>query len=201
MNITIKPLTPELADDYISFFSQKDSYADKEWSWCYCQEYYLTNAWFRKNISRLASLDSAAMARERVINGQITGYLAYQDGHPVGWCAANGKKNYPRLVERRELWSKNEPDKTLAIVCFAVSRPCRRQGVASALLEYCIADARNREYEVIEAYPQLDKNVKGCRKYHGFASMYEQRGFETVTTLEDCNIMRKSLIDAKRADK
>jgi ribosomal protein S18 acetylase RimI-like enzyme len=201
MNITIKPLTPELADDYISFFSQKDSYADDEWTWCYCQEYYLTNAWISQNINRLDSLDSAATARERVINGQITGYLAYQDGRPAGWCAANDKKNYPRLVERRDLWSDNEPDKTLAIVCFAVSRPCRRQGIASELLEYCIADAIKRGYEVIEAYPQLDKKVKGCRNYHGFASMYKNQNFETVNTLEDCNIMRKSLHVARGADK
>ncbi|MDR2615365.1 MAG: GNAT family N-acetyltransferase [Oscillospiraceae bacterium] len=192
MNIEIKSLTPELADDYIRFFADTDSYADDEWSYCYCLHYCLDNAWYKENAEILDSIDSAAMAREYVRGGRITGYLAYQDGAPVGWCAANTKKNYPRLLDRRDLWADDEPENTLAIVCFAVSRPCRRQGVASALLDFCIADAKARGYDAIEAYPQLGEG-DDCHKYHGFASMYEQRGFENVRTLEDWSVMRKPL--------
>ncbi|MDR1263849.1 MAG: GNAT family N-acetyltransferase [Oscillospiraceae bacterium] len=190
--LEIKRLTPGLADDYIRFFADKDSYADEKWSYCYCLHYLLDNAWYKENVAILETLDSAAMARECVENGRITGYLAYQDGKPVGWCAANTKKNYPRLLERADLWTADEHENTLAIVCFAVSRPCRRQGVASALLDYCIADANVRGYAAIEAYPQIGEG-SGCRKYHGFTAMYEQRGFEMVRTLDDWVVMRKTL--------
>jgi GNAT superfamily N-acetyltransferase len=190
MNPTIKPLISTLADDYIRFFSDKTSYADDEWSYCYCLHYLLDNAWYKENAEIIESLDSAAMARECVNNGRITGYLAYQDGIPVGWCAANNKRSYPRLIDRKDLWPEDESDNTLAIVCFAVSRPCRRQGVAAALLDYCIADAQTRGFTAIEAYPQIGGDSE-CRKYHGFASIYEQRGFETVRTLDDWIVMRK----------
>ncbi|MDR0999781.1 MAG: GNAT family N-acetyltransferase [Clostridiales bacterium] len=192
MDLEIKPLTPNLADDYIRFFADTDSYADDEWSYCYCMHYLLDNAWYKENVEVIDSLDSAAMALEFVKSGRITGYLAYQDGKPVGWCAANAKKNYPRLIERKDLWSDDEPDKTLAIVCFAVSRPCRKQGVASALLEFCMVDAKTRGYDAIEAYPQMGAEP-ACKTYHGFASMYEQRGFKTARTLDDWIVMRKML--------
>jgi ribosomal protein S18 acetylase RimI-like enzyme len=190
--LEIKRLTPDLIDDYIRFFADKNSYADDEWSDCYCLHYLLDNAWYKENAEIIETLDSAAMARECVESGRITGYLAYQDGNPVGWCAANTKKDYPSLLDKADLWTADEPENILAIVCFAVSRPCRRQGVASALLEYCIADAKARGSAAIEAYPQISEEAE-CRKYHGFAAMYEQRGFETVKTLGDWVVMRKSL--------
>jgi GNAT superfamily N-acetyltransferase len=191
--LEIKALTRELTDDYICFFADTNSYADDEWNCCYCLHYFLDNAWWKENAEIIDSLDSPAMARDYVAGGRLTGYLAYQNGTPVGWCAANNKMNYPRLLDRKELWSENEPQNLLAIVCFAVSRPCRRQGVASALLDFCITDAKARGFEAIEAYPQLGIGESECRKYHGFVSMYEQRGFETVKTLEDWIVMRKAL--------
>ena len=193
--LEIKILTPELVDDYICFFSDTNSYADDEWSYCYCLHYLLDNAWYKENAEIIDTLDSAKMAHEYVASGRIKGYLAYQDGTPVGWCAANEKRNYPRLIERKDLWAENDPDRPLSIVCFAVSRPCRRQGIASALLDFCILDAKSRGFAAIEAYPQIGGQSECC-KYHGFVSMYEQRGFEKVRTLDDWIVMRKLLNEA-----
>jgi hypothetical protein len=94
MDITIKPLTPNILDDYLFFFDNMIFKENPEWSKCYCFSYHFVGTkeqWNKK--------ENRSSVIEFVHAGKMTGYLAYSDNKPVGWCNANNRLNYQRLLK------------------------------------------------------------------------------------------------------
>ena len=112
---------------------------------CYCTYYFQPKPEEYKNIhSRKRNY-----AVWLIENGIMQGYLAYEDNKVIGWCNSNSKKTFPRLNTASDV--DKEPIKS--IVCFIVEKEYRNKGVATALLQQVINDAKEEGYKVVEAYP------------------------------------------------
>lgn len=109
------------------------------------------------------------------------GLLAYVGGEPAGWCGVGPRMGYERLVRSKTIPTIDDRP-VWSIVCFKVRVGFRRRGVARALLEAAVAEARRHGAPAIEGYP-IDP--EGARldvgfSYVGFTPMFEAAGFERV---------------------
>lgn len=109
MALTIKPLSPELAADYLDFFERRAFSDGSPYYPCYCCAFQMTMGQIQAEFFdrartggggteafRLAMRDCA----ERMIGeGRLRGYLAFDGGEVVGWCNANDRENYVRTGE------------------------------------------------------------------------------------------------------
>jgi ribosomal protein S18 acetylase RimI-like enzyme len=123
---------------------------------------------------------------------RMRGYLAYNDGQPIGWCNANDKMNYRRL--RLDVFSgiwDNQGKKTCSVVCFLIDPRYRRKGVASRLLEQVCIDYKNLGYDCMEAYPQKNSSDEYCQ---GHPVLYKKNGFDIIREFEGFYLARKELI-------
>jgi len=73
-------------------------------------------------------------------------------------------------IDDRPVWS---------IVCFVVSRPARRSGVARVLLDAAVAYARSHGAPAVEGYPidTRGSRTQSAWLYTGTLSMFEAAGF------------------------
>ena len=192
MQISVCKLTPELLDDWLSYFD-KDAFSDNdEWCGCYCMCYH-----WDENLDEQRAWDCdgdcAEFNRQQAIklinSGRMQGYLAYVEGKVVGWCNSNDKKSYKNVnFDIAEIPDKGE--KIKSIVCFSVAPNYRGSGVAIALLEYVCKDATAEGFDLIEAYPfKHNEN----HSYHGPIEMYKKNGFKACQQIEECMVYRKSL--------
>lgn len=196
MTLIIRPLTPELLKDYLHFFDDVAFTDHSEWAWCYCTFYHLgradeerIEAEHKGNFSRDVLRN---VAIELIRTGTLNGYLAYRNGSVVGWLNAADKRNYKKIVESAELWEEGDETPTKAITCFIVAPDARRQGVATALLDRAVSDAKAEGFARIEAYP--GKGELDCfRHYHGHPEMYEKCGFERYKEFEHYTIHRRAI--------
>ena len=96
MNIEIRKLTPDLAEDYARFFDEtphNDEFKHK----CYCVSWRADAA--EGESWPIETVERRAVAVERVKNGHIRGYLAYHDNKIVGWCNANKKSDCQKNID------------------------------------------------------------------------------------------------------
>lgn len=186
MNITIKPLSPDLIDDYLSLFDNMEFTENPDWSACYCFSFHFTGKneeWNR---------DSNRSSVIKYINeAKMTGYLAYIDNKPVGWCNVNNRLNYERLLKYYDFVDTNEK-KICSIVCFVIRPDCRRNGIATKILEQICLDYKAKEYDYIEAYPGKG-NLSVEHHYKGPLEMYKKYAFQIEKEYDDFYILRKRL--------
>lgn len=186
MDIEIKPLSPELLDDYLYFFDNIVFTENPEWSACYCYSFHFTGSsdeWNKEN-------NRSAVIR-LIKRNELQGYLAYSDSVPVGWCNANDRMNYQRLISYYDLID-NVNDKVCSIVCFLINPDFRRKGITKLILEKICYDYTSRGYHYLEAYP--GKGELSCeRQYKGPMSLYEMSGFIIERKFEDFYVVRKYL--------
>ena len=77
--LVVKELTPSLRDDFL-LFSDSVAFADNpDWSDCYCSLYHFANK---------GKAESRRQASSHIEEERIHGFLAYDNGKPVGWCNA-----------------------------------------------------------------------------------------------------------------
>ncbi len=186
MDLTIKPLSPELLEDYLYFFDTMVFTENPGWSKCYCYSFHFTgtNEQWNKEDNRNGVI-------KYITEGKMTGYLAYSDGKPVGWCNVNDRSNYERLMRDSD-FSDSINDKVCAIVCFLISPDFRRKGIAEKILQQICADFALKKYDCIEAYPRkVELSCEG--HYVGPLSLYEKYNFKIVKELEQQYVVRKKL--------
>ena len=188
MNLTIKPLTPELTDDYFDFFDNR-AFSDRKGAFCYCTWFH-----FDCSIEEHYKHGQDAMrnqAMEYIADGKLNGYLAFADGVSVGFCNADDKENYIR-IKKEISTNSDESQRIKSIVCFTIAPDFRGKGIASALLLKVIDDAKAEGYFAVESYPQLhDKH--NPFDFAGPLHLYEKAGFIKVSEQDKTIIMRKEL--------
>ncbi|HEY0089680.1 MAG TPA: GNAT family N-acetyltransferase [Candidatus Lokiarchaeia archaeon] len=189
MDITIKRLEPRLLDDFLLFFDQIGFVDNKDWERCYCQFYQCNcgdDLWLKrsKEENRTASI-------ELILNGKMSGFLAYSGNKPVGWCNVGQKNNYPRLLLRPNIKTLND-DKFVSIVCFLIAPDFRRQGIARKFLRKAINLFKDQDFQYLEAYPRKGK-LSNANHYHGPLSLYTSEGFTMYKEYEEFFIVRKNL--------
>lgn len=196
MDIVIKKLLPDMAEEYICFFDETphdDGIPDHT---CYCVNWCSENQ--RGRVEDPLRDERRKMATEYIQNGTLQGYLAYVDGKIVGWCNANTKTKcldcfgwYHFMMGINEL-PVNPSEKVKSIFCFMITPYMKRKGIATKLLEYICEDAKKDGFSYLEAYPQKQENDE-YQFYVGFKSLYEKMGFTYYTETEQKYIMRKKL--------
>jgi ribosomal protein S18 acetylase RimI-like enzyme len=186
MEITIKPLTPDLLNDYLSFFDNITFKENPDWSSCYCFSYHFIGT--KKQWNRANNRSSAI---NFINDRKMTGYLAYSDNKPIGWCNANNRLNYQRLLKYYDLID-NPADRACSIVCFLIHPAYRRQGIAQKILDQICKDYCSQDYDYIEAYPgKGDLSCEG--HYRGPLGLYQKNGFELKKEYADYYVVRKKL--------
>jgi GNAT superfamily N-acetyltransferase len=169
-DVEVRELSPALHDGLMRFFDLS-AYADNpHWASCFCTFFLSRTGEEHQAHTR----EQNRVTRSAVIrSGTGNGLVAFRLGRVVGWCHAAPKSELPLLGS----WDpKNATDANIgAIVCFVVAPDARRQGVATALLDFAIEYLRHRGMTAVEAYPPLsspdDPMLWPRRNYHGPLSM------------------------------
>ncbi|MHB0898008.1 MAG: GNAT family N-acetyltransferase [Spirochaetales bacterium] len=132
----IKKLRIENIPDWLEFFDAKAFKDHQEWETCYCTYYFQPKPEEYKNIHS-RKRNYAVWLIEK---GIMQGYLAYEDNKVIGWCNSNSKRSFPRL----NTISDTQEETIKSIVCFIVEKEYRNRGIASALVQEVIKDAKKR---------------------------------------------------------
>jgi GNAT superfamily N-acetyltransferase len=198
MNIEVRKLTPELAEDYARFFDKTPHWGNDDTK-CYCITWCGDNVynnggkhWFQSPDERRSN------AIKRVQNGDIQGYLAYNDNNILGWCNANTKAdcreciNYLRTDGGVPLQESLVGEKVKFIFCFVINPKMLRMGIATKLLEYVCQDATIEGYDFVEAFPNK-KIIDAYRDHRGPLTMYEKYGFIKYAEKNGIVVVRKVL--------
>jgi len=178
MDISIRKLTPDLAEDYARFHDATPVRDGKEEVHCYCVSWRSggwseeSGHWFEPREERRAK------AIEFVKDGYIQGYLAYCGEEIVGWCNANTDcrecADYLRMY-----WPIEEVRadiKIKSIFCFLIAPEMQRKGVATGLIERVCIDAAAEGFDFVEACVEK-KPRKGATDFMGSTALYEKCGF------------------------
>ena len=195
MNIEIRKLAPNHAEEYARFFDVTSHDVNSDERKCYCvtlrsDDSYAcdNNHWFPTREER----------RERAIQfvqtGSLQGYLAYSGDEIVGWCNASadcqGCVNY-----LRDYWPIAEyraDIKVKSIFCFVIAPEFQRAGIATKLLERVCQDAATEGFDFVEAY--VNKDFTGTiHEFRGPLAMYEKCGFDIYAEQEGKVVVRKAL--------
>src|SRR5438445_13013016 len=84
--LVVRELTPSLRDDFLLFFDSVAFADNPDWSDCYCSAYHFANK---------GKAESRREASSLIEEDRMHGFLAYDDGKPVGWCNAAPRSSYP----------------------------------------------------------------------------------------------------------
>ena len=186
MNIEIRPLDKDIKDDYLYFFDNIVFKENPDRSICYCYDYHF--------LGDVASC-TREMSRSAVINlinkHELTGYLAFDGDKPIGWCNANYRWNYQRLLRDYDLVG-NSDDKVCSIVCFLIHPDYRRQGIAQKILETIIIDYSNKDCDYIEAYPRKG-TLTSEGNFKGPLELYHRFDFKIEKEYDNYYTMRRKL--------
>ncbi len=193
MNIVIKKLTPDMAEDYVRFFDNTPH--NKKWhTKCYCVCWCGNEP---EGIDCSTEDKRRAIAFQFVKNGNLQGYLAYSGGQVVGWCNANTKSDciagrFWQYLMGAVPTDETSDRKVKSVFCFTIAPTMRRKGIATQLLERVSIDAGREGFDFVEVYP--NKIVTAESENHGgFTGMYKKLGFTVHEELESMYVMRKEL--------
>lgn len=185
MDIEIRPLTKDLKDDYLFLFDNMVHKENPEWSKCYCNDFH-----FLGDVETCTHKASRAMIIDRINTDELSGYLVFKNGSPIGWCNANNRSNYQRLLRDFDLID-NPEDIVCSLVCFLIHPDYRRQGISQKILERIIHDYSKMDYDYIEVYPKKGKSSES--NFKGPLELYKKYGFKINKEHDDYYVMRKKL--------
>ncbi|NCC47806.1 MAG: GNAT family N-acetyltransferase [Clostridia bacterium] len=200
MNLTIKPLTPDLASAYLDFFDNRAFAAEKGHNPngpCYCNAPTMETSAIRQMVSEFGSDIKGTLRRnaeKQLAEERLQGYLAFDGDISIGWCNAGDMNHYPvndwNFIP--EIARRNACGKTLSVVCFAIAPDYSGQGIATALLERVIGDARPKGYDAVEGYGEAQEG-RVAWDFHGPVTLYEKAGLMEVARCDGRIVMRKIL--------
>lgn len=186
MSFDIHPLTKDLKEDYLFFFDNIVFEENPDRSSCYCCDYH-----FLAPVETCTRDVSRPFVSNLIDEGKFSGYLVYDGDQPVGWCNANNRSNYQRLLRDFDLVD-NPNDKVCSIVCFLIDPNHRRQGIAQQIVQRIVTDYADLGYDYIEAYPRKgalssEDNFKGPKE------LYERFDFKVHKEHDNYYVMRRQL--------
>jgi GNAT superfamily N-acetyltransferase len=187
MTLVIRPLTPDLAEDYVHFFdtTPHDDNVDEHKCYCVC---WSNDDCEGKDFSTVENRRDYALKYAK--GGNIQGYLAYSGDSVIGWCNANTKSECLKCASWRRFMDYVPIDelasgmKVKSIFCFVIAPEWQRKGIATKLLERVCADALQDGFDIVEAYPSY---------FGGYLEMYTRSGFRVYVETEKGIVVRKCL--------
>ena len=186
MDIEIRPLTKDLKDDYLFFFDNIIFNENPDRSKCYCYDYH-----FLGDVETCTREASRAAVINLINENKLTGYLVFEKDKPIGWCNANDRSNYQRLLRDYD-YIDNPDDKVCSIVCFLIHADYRRKGLSQKILEKIIKDFSNTDFDYLEAYPK--KSEFSCEgNFKGPLELYKKYDFKIHKEYDNYYVMRKKI--------
>ena len=198
MDIEIRKLTPDLAEEYVNFFDTTAHDVNIDEHKCYCvtwrsDESYIGNGdhWYPTRKER------RERALQFVKDGYLQGYLAYCGDKIMGWCNATancqGCLDYLRSFWPIEAYCADR--KVKSVFCFMIAPEMQRKGVATKLLERICKDATDDGFDFVEAYADVNETrvFDTPHNFMGHFAMYEKCGFNKYAEQEGKIVMRKAL--------
>lgn len=195
MEIIIRRLTPDLAEDYVRFFdgTPHDQHVDEHKCYCVCWSNVDDEGTDFSTVQKRREI-----AKQFVTENHIQDYLAYQGDNVVGWCNANTKTDCLRCVSWRYFMAYvpvENPASGLrvkSVFCFVIAPEFKRQGIASKLLKRVCDDAFLDGFDIVEAYPYTE-SAQVSSDFGGYIEMYEKQGFKLTVDSEKGQVLRKRL--------
>ena len=194
MDIEIRKLTPDLAEDYAYFFDVTPHDINVDEAKCYCVTWRSDASYANEGHWFPTREDRRAHAIHFIKTGSLQGYLAYCGDEIVGWCNANADCRFC-LNYLRSYWPIEEYSadiKLKSIFCFVVAPKVQRMGVATKLLERVCQDAAADGFDFAEAYVNKEF-TETDHEFRGPLTMYEKCGFSRYGEREGRVVMRKAL--------
>ena len=93
--ITVKPLSPALTEDWYGFFNLRAFTDAPPWGGCWCQFPQMSKEDAIRMRENPEWYGEGGIVRWQHRTRAIRGYLAYADGFAIGWCNANDRTNLP----------------------------------------------------------------------------------------------------------
>lgn len=194
MNIEVRKLTPDLAEDYVHFFdvTPHDNNIPEHKCYCVC---WCNDDYEGKDFSSAEKRRNAAI--QYVKDGNIQGYLAYHDNEIVGWCNANTKSECLKCASWRRFMDyvpldSDDSIKVKSIFCFTIAPEFQRKGIATLFLEQICKDAADNGFDFVEAYPYKESNWQSSN-FGGYYEMYKKNGFHITHEADGNLVVRKAL--------
>jgi GNAT superfamily N-acetyltransferase len=146
---------------------------------CHCMWFLLTSkeaeaGWRggnRERFGRLAAEETRPM-----------GVLAYDEGRPVGWCAAGPRSRYARAL-RSPILAAHDPaedDDVWLVPCFFVRVGARRAGTTGLLLAAAVEQAERHGATAVEGFPLAGTGPHRDDRYLGTEPLFAACGFRAV---------------------
>jgi ribosomal protein S18 acetylase RimI-like enzyme len=183
MTLTIKRLSTETLDEFLEYFDHRAFLNDEDWAGCYCQLYLAPPGTPEEDV--FGPGKARAGACDKVATGKMDGYLGYKEGRIVGWCAAGSSMLYPAIPDAEDTLAR--------VLCFNIDPDYRQKGVAGELLDLILEDLKDRGFAAVEGAPSIDPATG--RSFQGTVSMFEERGFEKVTEMNQSQVLMRRYLD------
>ena len=178
----VHSLTPERWPDFVDLFERRGprgGHRNTPAYGCWCMY------WRDRSIPHGTPKKRAMGALVRA--GREPGLLAYDEGEPVGWISVAPREEFEVLRRSPQYRPRDEDEGVWSIVCLAIDRYARRQGVAGALVEAALTHAFAHGALAVEAYP----HVSDPSDYMGSIPLYEAAGFRRVRDANKRAIFRR----------
>ncbi len=186
-DLQIKPLSPEMADQFTSYLSEMDYSHAEHWHFCYCQYYHVdcsSTEWRERTAEQ-----NKALAEENIKSGLMRGLVALDGEQMVGWVNVNDVKNFALLKKDEEL--HQFPGRSAMVVCFVIHPEYRGKGLANKMLAEAVEESRRQGFDRSSAdlssgvlipapVPRRAKNVREL----GFKEVSETNGVHTYSGIE-----------------
>jgi len=176
MAITVRPVTGELWPALEDLFGQAGAS-----NGCWCMYWRLGPAYR----DRPREQNKAAL-RALTRDGPPPGLLASDTDVAVGWCQLTPRADLPWLSRLKlDAEQNDEQDGTPAwsLSCFYIRRGHRGRGIAAALIDAALTQAKRAGAPALEAYP-IDTAAPGstANTFTGTAGAFRRAGFVTVAS-------------------
>lgn len=174
-DLQIKPLSPDMANQFTSYLSEMDYSHAEHWHFCYCQYYHVDCSsieWRERSAEQ-----NKALAEQNIESGLMRGLVAMDGEQIVGWVNVNDIKNFALLGQVEEVQAMQ--GRNAAVVCFVIHPDYRGKGLAGKMLSEAVEESRRQGFDRIIGRPFL-WSAHPQRQYHGVPKMYEDLGFQKV---------------------
>lgn len=192
MNVEIRKLTPELAQEYVHFFDVTPHDVNIDEQKCYCVTWRSDDSYIGDDHWYPTREERREHALQFIKAGSLQGYLAYYGDKVVGWC--NATADCQRGVDfLRSYWSIEEHRadvRVKSIFCFVIAPEMQRKGIGTQLVERVCKDAADDGFDFVEAYAN---EVHSALDFRGPLAMYEKCGFTKSAGQEGRVVVRKAL--------
>ncbi|MFT4007671.1 MAG: GNAT family N-acetyltransferase [Lacrimispora sp.] len=184
MDYLIKALTPELGDAFVEYIGEVDFDYAPHWATCYCRYYYSDSP--QKEWMETPGDKNREEALQKIKDGSMRGYLAFDGDKCVGWCSANDARSFVRLEKDIEHLTKDK--KVGCVICFIIHPEYRGKGIARQLLRQAVKDFKSQGFQAVLALP-FELKETPQKQYRGTLNMYREQGFQEIEKHDSISVM------------